>query len=91
MNTKFDVGQRVTYPAKEAEPAESNPEPVKLYCFKDCFPGEWFTKGKVYETDCNDKFTTDDGYQPDGCEWRENYGLGDGHWSDFLVPLVQKA
>ena len=49
MNTKFDVGQRVTYPAKEAEPAESNPEPVKLYCVKSYKPGEWLTKGNVYE------------------------------------------
>jgi hypothetical protein len=135
MNTKFDVGQRVTYPvvhtadgnitgiavskagvaryaigpkwyteddlklaAEEkpdmgnpvTEPAESKPEPVKLYCVKSYKPGEWFTKGRTYETDCNDEFTADDGYHPGGDEWRGNYWLGNSHWRDCLFPLVRR-
>lgn len=90
MNTKFDVGQRVTYqvvhtadgsitgiavskagvtryaigpkwyteedlkPSTEdkpiTEPADSKPEPVKLYCVKsyDGAFNKWFTRGKTY-------------------------------------------
>ena len=70
------------------EPVKS--ESVKLYCVKSYKPGEWFTKGKVYETDCKDNFTTDDGYQPHGYEWREDYTLGGMPWSYYLVPLTRR-
>jgi hypothetical protein len=72
------------------KPAESKPEPVKLYCVKSYKPGEWFTKGRTYETDCNDEFTADDGYHPGGDEWRGNYWLGNSHWRDCLFPLVRR-
>ena len=70
------------------EPVKS--ESVKLYCVKSYKPGEWFTKGKVYETDCKDNFTTDDGYQPHGYEWREDCTLGGMPWSYYLVPLTRR-
>lgn len=65
-------------------------EPVKLYCVRSYEPGHWFTKGKVYETDCNDQFTTDDGYHPNGYEWRDDWDLGREKWSAHFVPLVQR-
>ena len=70
------------------EPIKS--ESVKLYCVKSYKPGEWFTKGKVYETDCKDNFTADDGYQPHGHEWGGNYTLGGMPWSYYLVPLTRR-
>lgn len=71
--------------------AEHAKEPVKLYCVKDFMSGDWFTKGKVYETNQNDQFTTDSGYHPDRNEWDDNWTLGGYiNWSDLLVPLVAR-
>ena len=90
--TRRDGEQNINFCDLEpyAEHAEA-PAPVKLYCVKDFMSGDWFTKGKVYETNQNDQFTTDSGYHPDRNEWDDNWTLGvHTHWSDHLVPLVSR-
>lgn len=134
MNTKFDVGQRVTYPVVHtadgaitgiavskagvtryaigpkwyteddlklaveekpdignpiAEPVkEGKPEPVKLYCVKDYKPGEWFTKGKIYESSPNGSFAWDDGYSSEFIRNAHFFnGVCEG---DCLVPLARR-
>lgn len=67
---------------------ESAPTSTKLYCVKDYEPGEWLTKGNVYELDEHDYITYDDGYEtsynPD------NYYDGDARCGDHLIPLVDR-
>lgn len=78
---KADAAITATEPVKESEP-------VKLYCVKDYKPGEWFTKGKIYESSPNGSFTWDDGYSSEFIRNAHFFnGVCEG---DCLVPLVRR-
>lgn len=65
---------------REPEPKPTPaPEPFKLYCVKDYKPGEWCTKGKIYEMDAKGLITFDDG-------WRDDISC----FEDTLIPLVHR-
>lgn len=51
---------------------DSKPEPVELYCVKSYGPGEWITKGKIYELDANGRIHFDDGYTKQFCSIGEH-------------------
>lgn len=77
--------QVVRFPAKEDKPAEKT-EPVKLYCVKSYKPGEWCTKGKIYELSADGTIAMDDG-------WVEIYDdkcLGGRPFRSYFVPLVKR-
>ena len=65
------------------EPVES--EPVKLYCIESYRPGEWLTKGKIYELDVDGTIHYDDGYSKRFCDVRKNSSA-----RRDLVPLVRR-
>ena len=61
-------------------------EPVKLYCVKSDKPGEWVTKGKIYEAAELGSIIFDNG-------WKSNYDFREGvpeEWKNNLVPLVSR-
>lgn len=66
-------------------------KPIKLYCIKDYEPGEWLTKGKIYELfgnlDCGE-ITFDDGYEDETFHYSHN--PFDMETSNLLVPLVSR-
>lgn len=70
----------VTEPIKESEP-----EPVKLYCFESYKPGEWVTEGRIYELDTDGTIHYDDGYSKRFCDVRKNSSMRRN-----LVPLVRR-
>ena len=137
MNTKFDVGQRVTYPVvqtadgnitgiavsksgvtryaigpkwyaeEDLNLAEEKPdaaitatepikesEPVKLYCVKSYEPGEWCTKGKIYEIRTDGGIAHDSGWiECNFLPFMRNGGRirkAGTEWSKYLVPLVRR-
>jgi len=47
----------------ESMQSEQKKETVKLYCFKSDLPGEFLTKGKIYEFDNRGRAKFDDGYR----------------------------
>lgn len=72
------------HPAQE-EPAQPKAEPIKLYCVKEYKPGEWLTKGKVYEV-VDGKVTTDSGY----VTTYNNDWLGGIRFQEYFIPLVSR-
>lgn len=87
----FEVGAKLAFDRLFAAGVRKDErQSVHLYCFKDCNPGEWFTKGKTYTIDADDRITTDDGYRVHAEEYRRNYRLCGGYWNDFLVPEVKR-
>ena len=68
----------VTEPIKESDP-------VKLYCIESYRPGEWLTKGKIYELDVDGTIHYDDGYSKRFCDVRKNSSA-----RRDLVPLVRR-
>lgn len=82
--------QDVVVKAKPAA-AESNPEPVKLYCVKSYKPGEWLTKGKIYEAESGFIVTYDDGWKPVvGCSSIEEFHNDCPETGAPLWPLVRR-
>ena len=61
---------------------------TKLYCIKDYEPGEWLTKGKVYELDEDGRITYDDDYEDSYAP--DSYYDGDARCGDYLVLLVDR-
>jgi len=61
---------------------------MKLYCIKDFKPGEWLTKGKVYEV-VDDIITYDDGWQH---KWSQRAPYLDENlkFFDCLIPLISR-
>jgi len=74
--TKEDKAEMIKRPEPAIEPT---PESMKLYCVKDYKPGEWCTKGKIYEMDAKGLITFDDG-------WRDDISC----FEDTLIPLVHR-
>lgn len=82
----FDKGGTLWCYTDSVKPyAEPKQEPVKLYCTKDYKPGEWVTKGKIYEVDVDGRIKFDDGYSTsfDGMPKPNSI-------TDPLVPLVKR-
>lgn len=71
-------GKDVTEPVKESKP-------VKLYCIESYRPGEWLTKGKIYELDVDGTIHYDDGYSKRFYDVRKNSSARRN-----LVPLVRR-
>lgn len=84
-----NIKQRVAYePTPKAEP-----EPIKLYCVKDYMPGEFLTKGKVYELKGTlEKGTLiyDDGWKDRFYRHYADHFGKNGPLKDYLVPLVKR-
>ena len=68
--------------AKQDKPAEPTKEPVKLYCINDYAPGEWTTKGKIYEKQADGRIRFDGGHCIDPMPF--------GSAAKSLVPLVKR-
>ena len=73
---------------QEDNPAEDKPEPIKLYCVKDCPGSCGVSKGKIYDFD--------GGIEYDNANRQREYDSYE-HWkrcnkpySDVLVPLVKR-
>ena len=70
---------------------DSKPEPVKLYCVKSYKPGEWLTKGKIYEAESGFIVTYDDGWKPVvGCSSIEEFHNYCPETGAPLWPLVRR-
>ena len=81
----------VTEPVKEPTHAESKPEPVKLYCTESFAPGEWLTKGKIYDATPDFLVTYDDGFCPrGGYDSIEEFHKGNPETGASLFPLVRR-
>lgn len=79
--------------AEDAEAAtkpQDKQEPIKLYCVKDFKPGEFLTKGKVYEIAHDGaKITYDDGWAASLIIASDNF-RGEKIVPNYLVPLVKR-
>lgn len=72
------------------KPKEAKPEPVKLYCVKEYEPGEFLTRGKVYEIPHDGGFIPfDDGWR-DMISFAETRLCGELVVPTYLVPLVSR-
>ena len=72
------------------KPTEYKQGPIKLYCVKDYNPGEFLTKGKVYEIAHDGaKITYDDGWAASLIIASDNF-RGEKIVPNYLVPLVKR-
>ena len=77
-------------PKPEDKPTEGKRQPIKLYCVKDYNPGEFLTKGKVYEIAHDGaKITYDDGWAASLIIASDNF-RGEKIVPNYLVPLVKR-
>ena len=75
---------------RDMEPyTELKPEPAKLYCVKSFEPGEWLTRGKIYELSGGGT-VFDDGYECSGYDSLDAFFSKNNMWRDNLVPLVSR-
>ena len=82
--------QVVRFPAKEDRPTEKT-EPKKLYCVKSYEPGEWCTKGKIYDSTPDFRVTYDSGYQSyNGSDSIEEFHKRNPETGAPLFPLVKR-
>lgn len=73
----------------KSEPVKN--EPVKLYCTKSFSPGEWLTKGKIYDATPDFLPTYDDGFCPrGGYDSIEEFHKGNPDTGASLFPLVRR-
>lgn len=89
---KSVVGKMEYHPFEKPadKPAEDKQEPIKLYCVKDYQPGEFLTKGKVYEIAHDGaNITYDDGWTTHLTITSDNFG-GEKIVPNYLVPLVKR-
>ena len=72
------------------KPTEDKQEPIKLYCVKDHNPGEFLTKGKVYEIAHDGaNITYDDGWTTYLAITSDEF-RGEKIVPNYLVPLVSR-
>lgn len=80
----FEVGAKIAFERLMRDDPEQE-APVKLYCVKSYEPGEWLTKGKIYEIYKNDRIRFDS-----GCEVKWNDLAKPSSMTNPLFPLVER-
>lgn len=84
------ISERGIEPYAEPSEPEQPKEPIKLYCFKSDTPGEFLTKGKMYDFDSCGTVKFDDGYHSSKYSSAKAFFKRNAGWKNNLVEAVKR-